>query len=64
LIDCLVDLNPNKQGKYVAGSGHAIIDPLGLDERGVTDVVLMNPNYRDENRKILKQAGISLNMIE
>ena len=64
LIDCLVDLNPNKQGKYVAGSGHAIVDPLKLGGRGVTDVILMNPNYRDENMKILKQAGISLNMIE
>jgi SAM-dependent methyltransferase len=64
LIDCLVDLNPNKQGKYVAGSGHAIVDPLQLGERGVTHVVLMNPNYRDENQNILKQAGISLNMIE
>ncbi|WP_241697593.1 class I SAM-dependent methyltransferase [Mariprofundus sp. NF] len=64
LIDCLVDLNPNKQGKYVAGSGHAIVDPLQLKERGVSDVVLMNPNYRDENREILKQAGMSLNMIE
>ncbi len=64
LIDCLVDLNPNKQGKYVAGSGHAIVDPQQLGERGVTDVVLMNPNYRDENMMILKQAGISLNMIE
>ena len=64
LIDCLVDLNPNKQGKYVAGSGHAIVGPLQLGARDVTDVVLMNPNYRDENEKILKQAGISLNMIE
>jgi len=64
LIDCLVDLNPNKQGKYVAGSGHAIVEPLQLKERGVTDVVLMNPNYRGENEEILEQAGICLNMIE
>jgi len=63
-IDCLVDLNPNKQGKYVAGSGHTIVDPLQLKERGVTDVLLMNPNYRNENQKILEQAGISLNLIE
>ncbi len=64
LIDCLVDLNPNKQGKYVAGTGHAIVGPLQLGERRVTHAVLMNPNYRQENETILKHAGIATNLIE
>jgi len=64
MIDCLVDLNPNKQGKYVAGSGHLIVDPLQLGSRGVTHAVLMNPNYRQENEAILNRAGITTNLIE
>lgn len=64
LINCLVDLNPNKQGKFVAGSGHEIIDPASLGERGVRNVVLMNPNYRQENEMILNNAGLAVNLIE
>ena len=64
LIDCLVDLNPNKQGKYVAGSGHEIVAPTLLKERGVSDIVLMNPNYRAENELILKKAGLAVNLID
>ena len=62
LIRCLVDLNPNKQGKYVAGSGHAIVAPLELVERGLTDIILMNPNYRAENEAMLKKAGLNIIM--
>lgn len=64
LINCLVDLNPNKQGKFVAGSGHEIIDPASLGERDVRNVVLMNPNYRQENEMILNKAGLVVNLIE
>ena len=64
LIDCLVDLNPNKQGKFVAGSGHAIIAPQQLVERGIANAILMNPNYRLENEAILNRAGIAINLIE
>lgn len=64
LIDCLVDLNPNKHGKYVAGSGHAIVDPLELGRRGITHAVLMNSNYRQENEAILSCAGIATNLME
>jgi len=64
LIDCLVDLNPNKQGKYVAGSGHEIVGPLELSKRGVRYAILMNPNYREENEIILKNAGLTVELIE
>jgi len=63
IIDCLVDLNPNKQGKFVAGTGHPIVDYYSLKERGVKKAILMNPNYRDENVILLQEAGISLDFI-
>ena len=64
LIDCVVDLNLNKQGCFIPGTGHPIVAPIDLIWRGVSNVVLMNPNYRDENIKLLAQAGIKINFIE
>ncbi len=59
LLDCIVDLNPNKQGKFVAGSAHPIVDYHELKTRNVRTVILMNPNYRKENLELLKNAGIT-----
>jgi SAM-dependent methyltransferase len=64
LLDCVVDLNPNKQGKYIAGTGHPIVDCRELGERGVSSVILMNPNYRDENLVLLRQAKLNIELID
>jgi SAM-dependent methyltransferase len=63
LIDCVIDLNPNKQGRYIPGTGHPIVAPTDLSRRGVTSAVLMNPNYREENLRLLAEAGIELDLI-
>ena len=47
-IDCLVDINPAKQGCFVPGSGHPIVAPAALLSRQVANVILMNPNYARE----------------
>lgn len=64
LIDCVVDLNPNKQGRFIPGTGHPIVAPAELPGRGVRNAVLMNPNYREENLHLLAEAGIQLNLID
>lgn len=64
LIDCVVDLNPNKQGRYLPGSGHPIVAPEALPARNIGHAVLMNPNYRAENQALLKQSGIKVNLID
>jgi len=64
LIDCVVDLNPNKQGRYIPGTGHPIVAPADLPRRGVSSAVLMNPNYREENLRLLADAGIELELID
>ena len=58
LLECVVDLNPNKQGKYIAGTGHPIIDYKELGLRNIKSVILMNPNYLSENQAFLKKAGL------
>ncbi len=45
-IDCIVDLNPNKQGNFVPGTGHPIVDYRELASRSITDAILMNPKGR------------------
>lgn len=64
LIDCVVDLNPNKQGRFIPGTGHPIVAPADLPGRSVCNALLMNPNYRQENLKLLAEAGIELNLID
>jgi hypothetical protein len=57
-IACVVDLNPAKQGHYLAGTGHPIIDYCQLAEYGVSAAILTNPNYYAENLTLLKDAGL------
>ncbi|OQA49016.1 MAG: hypothetical protein BWY45_03510 [Euryarchaeota archaeon ADurb.Bin294] len=48
-ISGIVDVNPDKQGGFIPGSGHVVISPEQLPENGL--VVVMNENYVDEIRK-------------
>lgn len=64
LIDCVVDLNPNKQGRFIPGTGHRIVGPDDLAARGVRTAVLMNPNYREENRRLLAAAGLAVDLVD
>jgi SAM-dependent methyltransferase len=63
-IDCVVDINPQKQGYYLPGTGHPIVAPAALTGRGVSTAILMNPNYLDENLSILKAGNIDVHLTE
>lgn len=63
-LDCLVDLNPAKQGCHVPGSAQPILAPGALAARGVRHVILMNPNYRQEVRRWLDAADCRTELIE
>ena len=47
-FDCIIDINPNKQGCFIAGTGHEILSLEDASARGVEAALLMNPNYRAE----------------
>jgi SAM-dependent methyltransferase len=64
LIDCLVDVNPNKRGHFVPGTGHAIVSPTDLAARGVGFAILLNANYRDEVRQLLADTGSNIELID
>jgi SAM-dependent methyltransferase len=63
-IDCVVDVNPNKQGRYLAGTAHPIVAPARLATRGVESALIMNPNYLDENRLILARLGAPVELVD
>lgn len=54
LVACVVDINPRKQGRFVPGTGHPIVAPEALREKGIRHVIVMNPNYEQE---VTMQAG-------
>ncbi len=62
-IDCVVDLNPNKQGRYLPGTGHPIVEFHELPPRDVKSAILMNPNYLAENQTLLRDAGLAIDLI-
>ena len=64
LIDCLVDIYPVKQGKYVPGTGHPIAAPAQLAGRKVQAVLLMNPNYYGEVAAALSATGSEAELID
>lgn len=64
LIDCVVDLNPHKQGCFLAGTGHPIVAPEDLGEREVRTAVLLNPNYREEVSRTLAELTTRTALID
>jgi SAM-dependent methyltransferase len=56
-IDCVIDINPNKQGNYIPGTGHSIIAPDEIPARNIKYVIVMNDNYLQEVKDTLDLLG-------
>ena len=58
-----VDINPYKQGMYMAGTGQLIVAPEFLKEYRPDVVVVMNPIYLDEIRRDLEAMDIDAELV-
>lgn len=58
-IEYVVDINPRKQGRHVAGTGQPIVAPDFLRAYQPEAVVVMNPLYVDEIRGQMAQLGLT-----
>lgn len=58
-VSHVVDINPRKQGKFMAGTGQRIIGPIELEEIQPHVVIVMNPIYQDEIRMELQRHGVT-----
>jgi hypothetical protein len=61
-IEYVVDLNPYKQGKYVAGTGQRVVSPEFLRELRPTDVIVMNPIYESEIAGLVRALGLEVRL--
>jgi Methyltransferase domain/C-methyltransferase C-terminal domain len=57
LLSCVIDANPAKHGKYVAGTGHPIVGPERLLTEDVAAVLVLNPMYTEEIVQHLNRLG-------
>lgn len=58
-IAAVVDVNPHKHGKYLAGTGHQILSPASLEDSPPDTVIVMNSIYLDEIRLDLQSRRLS-----
>ncbi len=62
-IDYVVDINPLKQQRYVAGTGHLITGQGALTDREPDVVLLMNPIYTAEVEAMLAERRVKAEII-
>jgi C-methyltransferase C-terminal domain len=59
----VVDINPRKQGHYVAGTGQTIVGPKRLHAFRPDVVLVMNPLYRREILQALQGLGVRSDVV-
>lgn len=59
-VGAVVDINPNKQGKFMAGTGQRIIAPEDLPTHAPDVVIIMNPIYRHEIQQTVQSLGLDV----
>jgi hypothetical protein len=62
-IACVVDLNPQKQGHYISGTGHPIVGYQEMIRYGINTVILMNPNNHQENLSLIERDRMNIQLI-
>ena len=62
-IEFAVDINPNKSGTYMAGTGQKIVSPDFLVDYQPDVILLMNPVYRTEVEQKLLLLDINTEVI-
>jgi SAM-dependent methyltransferase len=62
-VGCAVDVNPYKQGKYLAGTGHEVVGPEALVDLRPDVVIAMNPIYLSEIRATLDGLGLTCELL-
>lgn len=63
-ISYLIDINPNKQGRHIAGTGHRICAPEHLLQQSVDVIIVLNSLYTSEVQIQLEQLGVCLKILE
>jgi len=62
-VEYMVDINPRKQGMFVAGTAQQIVSPEFLRDYRPETVIIMNPIYREEIRGQLEGLGVKAEVL-
>jgi len=62
-VAAVIDINPHKHGKFLAGTGHQIVSPQSLRTDRPDVVIAMNPAYLQEIRNDLLQMDIHASVV-
>jgi SAM-dependent methyltransferase len=62
-IAAVIDINPFRHGKYLAGSGLVVSAPESLGEHPVQSILVMNPIYTSEIAAQLAELGVRAELI-
>jgi len=62
-ISYVIDVNPHKCDKFIAGTGQQIKRPDYLKVQLPQKVVVMNPEYKKEIEAIIKEIGVSTEVL-
>lgn len=62
-ISAVVDINPHRHRRFLAGTGHEILAPQSLQEIRPDVVIAMNPVYRDEIQHELKSMHLNVEVV-
>ena len=62
-VGYVVDVNPHKQGMYMAGTGHRVVAPEFLRTYRPDLVIVMNPVYLGEIAAELSSLGVDAHLI-
>jgi hypothetical protein len=57
-IEYVIDINPRKQGMYLPGTGQKIVEPKFLLKYQPDYVVIVNPSYENEIKKLTETLKI------
>jgi C-methyltransferase C-terminal domain len=57
-IHCVADVNPHKQGKYVAGTGQEVVSLEEIARLRPDTILVMNPIYKDEIWAKMSELGV------
>lgn len=57
-LACAIDINPLKQGNFLPGSALHIVSPNRAASLGLRNIIVMNPVYIDEIRRMCAEEGI------
>jgi hypothetical protein len=57
-MGCIVDVNPNKYGKFIPGTAHQVVPPNFLKKYQPDIIIVMNPVYKDEIENIVTRMNL------